>query len=210
MRKTLAVLLFTVTIVLGGCGTSTSARSSGNSGTGNSGAGNTGAAFSGNSDTCPSNGLTGFGATQKVWNECQGADLRGCSEDSCAGPLTTVGGVEETFIEVEFTGGRVSGYTQTLPGPMDIAQAETAALQLFPSGADEVARGIAASSDGETCRWVNYQSATIATVGITLKDGDFSLEFADADNTNGNWTYEPNDINQVLAINIWYIPGNGC
>jgi hypothetical protein len=171
-----------------------------------------------------------MGATRASFASAHGLSLGGCPAGTCFGPkVASSAGDPYQFELVEFADGRVTGYTEAFAGGTSLAEAEQEALTEFPTDTSAGNTGVIQDdSNGYSCRWLDLVSNVLGKVfgsGPSARKGSsasakflksigyhpdqLSIEFATAD-SSGNWTYDPNDINQAIISVGWYAPGNDC
>jgi hypothetical protein len=167
--------------------------------------------------------LTGIGATKSVFASAHGLSLGGCPARTCYGPAITTGaGHPYEFELVQFgDGNRVVGYTQAFSKGTSLVAAEHEALAEFPKDTVPGKSGVITNdSSAQSCRWLDVTSATLGKLFANPKlsaaiqkvlgpPSRLSIEFATSDSA-GNWSYDPDDINQAIVAAGWYQIGNGC
>jgi hypothetical protein len=142
--------------------------------------------------TLDSNGITGFGATVKVWNATHVEDHRGNVVPGCCYDPTTVPGLvygDRYYAVTKPTDGLILSYSMHLPSRTPVSHARTIAMGELPSDA----RVVSFTVHGKSCAILIASSAKLQAV--LARHGDLIATEQETDKVFGT----PESVSKLRA-----------
>jgi hypothetical protein len=139
--------------------------------------------------------ITGYGATLSDWKATHTRDSDYESLPAYGPTIQTPGGPTPQFIEVQDDGQRIIQFIESLPEETSLADAQKDTLAQLPT--DTVPGPFDVSNQNGSCAFWNLTSPALAAVGAGGGGiGAVVVEMA-YDDSNGEPTYRPSDINTI-------------